>query len=181
MGNCHAEVRFLDPTIRYRHQANGVAVVYDCASVKPTKKDMRQLQHTLNRLINGEAAEVRIIGHSPSRPNSISLKPVGYVRVESDVSYRYATDESTKMYVLHKDLPVHTVKRRLAISGIVISGEAIDEVTGASVWYSIWPHLQTGAYVSRLNFVRFDERGCMIRPGSAADPLVSQPVAPMPA
>ena len=54
MGNCHAEVRFLDPTIRYRHQANGVAVVYDCASVKPTKKDMRQLQHTLNRLINGE-------------------------------------------------------------------------------------------------------------------------------
>ncbi len=181
MGNRHAEVRFLDPTIRYRHRANGVAVVYDCASVKPTREDMRQLRHTLNQLVDNPAAELRIVGHMPNNRAAINLRPVGHVRVEGDVSYRHATDESTKMYVLHKDLPVRTTKRQLAISGIVISGEAIDEVTGASVWYSIWPHLQTGAYVSRLNFVRFDERGCMIRPGSAADPLVSQPVAPMPA
>ena len=176
MGNSCAEVRFVNPSIHYGDDETDN--IYRCCITPTDDQSLRDLQTQLNQLISDPSHIVTIWGNSHDGKSWMRLELTSPVRIEADVSYRNQPI-SKLLGKIDAGVMSYLGRNRTAIHGVVISGEAKNIHSGRPVWYSIWPVLGTGVYVDRTNFVNFDERGRMIRPGSDADPLVDQIMSPL--
>lgn len=144
-----ARVGFTDFAIRYIDD-DGVDHCFDYGTIA-------DMQKRLNELVDKYPDRVYIRAKAKNGEVDLRLRLTGPVRVDSDKSFKHpsASDKPSLIERLSG--------RRIEIVGPVIYGSASDMRFGSPVWYTLWPHLNKGAYVNSSNFAYVDDNGVMIR------------------